>query len=88
MEPARKAAPNVPRIFQSVSVKSPRRSATIETSAATPSRVAALIPKAAQPPHQALAVVFAFFSAFCAMNFSVASYASSSTICTGGDFIR
>ena len=38
--------------------------------------------------HQAVAVVFAFFSAFCAMNFSVASYASSSTICTGGDFIR
>jgi hypothetical protein len=30
----------------------------------------------------------AFLSAFWAMNFSVASYASSSTICTGGDFIR
>ena len=28
------------------------------------------------------------FRAFCLMNFSTASYASSSTICFGGDFIR
>ena len=38
--------------------------------------------------HYADAAVFVFLSAFWAMNFSVASYASSSTICTGGDFIR
>ncbi len=37
---------------------------------------------------QVVAVAFACLRAFCAMNFSVASYASSSTICTGGDFIR
>ena len=45
-------------------------------------------PAKADVDRHADAVVCAFFSAFCAMNFSVASYASSSTICTGGDFIR
>ena len=39
--------------------------------------------------HHAAAVSFALtFRAFCLMNFSTASYASSSTICFGGDFIR
>ena len=38
--------------------------------------------------HYADAAAFVCLSAFWAMNFSVASYASSSTICTGGDFIR
>ena len=78
----------MPRIFPSVSVNSPRRSATIEISAASPSRPAAPIQKRRRSFIYAVAGAFAFCSAFWAMNFSVASYASSSTICFGGDFIR
>src|SRR5439155_1166218 len=44
--------------------------------------------RGAQVGGHAFAATFVFARAFCAMNFSAASYASSSTICFGGDFIR
>jgi hypothetical protein len=51
-------------------------------------REAQVMPQPVVLAFEALVLAVLAVLRFWAMNFSVASYASSSTICTGGDFIR
>ena len=91
VEPARSAAASVPRIWPSVSEKSPRstRDEGDERGDDEDRRRADPEDPAEPDPRHAFAAAFVLLAtAFFTMKRSMCSRASSSRICFGGDFMR